>query len=102
MEVGGQLHSLAALTPEKYFMTWPRHIQVLRVASSCLLLSDGHTSHTNLQTLKFYKENNIHMFCLSSHATYRLQPLGRSIFRPLRSYYDNECNSFIWKTKREM
>ena len=52
----------------------------------------------SLQALKFCEEND-NMICLPSHTTHRLQPLDRSFFKPLKNYYNNECNTFIRNTQ---
>lgn len=86
---------------EEAFMKWLQHFEAHRVPGPCILLLDGHASHKTLQALQFCEDHNINMICLPSHTTHRLQPLDRSFFKPLKSYYDNECMSFMRNTKGE-
>jgi hypothetical protein len=54
----------SGLISEDSFRSWLHRFQVHRVAGLCPLLIDGHTSHTNLQALEFYEDNNIRKACL--------------------------------------
>lgn len=61
-----------------------------------ILILDGHASHCgNVEMLEFAKDNDIILLGLPSHTTHFLQPLYRSFFKALKSYYDYECNSFM-------
>lgn len=61
-----------------------------------ILILDGHASHCgNVEMLEFAKDNDIILLGLPSHTTHFLQPLDRSFFKSLKSYYDYECNSFM-------
>lgn len=86
---------------EDAFLSWLHHFQKNRVPGACLLLVDGHASHKSLGALTFCDKNDINMVCLPSHTTHRLQPLDRSFFKPLKAYYDNECNKFVRNTQGE-
>ena len=84
---------------EDVFLKWLHHFQAHRAPGTCLLLLDGHISHKSLQALQYCEENNIHMICLPSHTSRRLQPLGQSFFKPLKDYYDDECNTFMHRPR---
>jgi hypothetical protein len=87
----------SGLIDKYFFTTWLSNFQAHSVACPCLLLSDGHASHKDLKALEFCAGNNIHIVCLPSHTTQRLQRMERTFFKPLELYYDTECNSFMRK-----
>jgi hypothetical protein len=79
------------------------------------MLSNGYGSHKSLQALEFWEIKNINMTCLSGSAhthththththkhththTHRPRLLNGSFFKPLKSYYSNECISLIRKS----
>ena len=62
-----------------------------------LLLLDGHSTHFELRSLQFAKENNIIIFCLPPHTTHVCQPLDCSLFRPLNEHWKQECHKFYQK-----
>ena len=61
-----------------------------------LLLLDGHSTHFELRSLQFAKENNI-IFCLPPHTTHVCQPLDCSLFKPLKEHSRQECHKFYQK-----
>lgn len=81
------------------FTTWLKHFQKHVNATKekpVLLLLDGHTTHSkNLAALTFAKENYITLLQLPGHTTHRLQPLDRSFFKPLGSYYVKEQTKWL-------
>ena len=52
-------------------------------ARPVVLLLDGHTSHINLESAKFARENGIILYCLPAHTTHALQPCDVGFFKPL-------------------
>ena len=49
-----------------------------------LLLVDGHSSHIDVNTSKFCKENRISLYCLRSHSSLTTQPLDVGFYGPLK------------------
>ncbi|XP_063241227.1 uncharacterized protein LOC134541602 [Bacillus rossius redtenbacheri] len=80
---------------EEAFVKWLHHFQKFRVAGRCLIVLDGHSSHKSIQALEFCEKNLISIICLPSHTTHRLQPLDRSFFKPLKTFYNETCNKFV-------
>lgn len=65
-----------------------------------LLILDGHTSHSNsIDLLDLANENDVIILCLPSHTTQALQPLDRSFFKPLKTFYNHEANAWMLKNK---
>ena len=81
---------------EEQFLKWLSHFQLHRPTGPCLLILDGHASHTkNMQAIEFCNANEITIVCLPSHTTHALQPLDRSFFGPFKVHYKHAFNSWI-------
>ncbi|KAJ8953481.1 hypothetical protein NQ318_023602 [Aromia moschata] len=59
------------------------------------LIVDNHTSHVSLECVNFCRSNNIILLGLPPHTTHRLQPLYVAFFGPLKSFYNQACDSFM-------
>lgn len=65
-----------------------------------LLILDGHSSHTtNFEMLEYTEEKEIVLLCLSSHSTQALQPLDMSFFKPLKDYFKQVADTFMFSNK---
>jgi hypothetical protein len=64
-----------------------------------LLFLDGHGSHINMPFLEWCYAHNIHVCAYPPHTTHRLQPLDKSLFSPLATYYSQELDSWIQRTQ---
>ena len=62
-----------------------------------LLMVDGHSTHSDLTSLKFAKDRKVTIFCLPPHTTHECQPLDCSLFKPLKDYWRQECHKFYSK-----
>jgi transposase len=72
---------------EDIFLEWLQHFLKHRSPGKCLLILDGHASHSSLKCLDYCRDNGIEMLCLSPHKTQVLQPLDRTVFKPIKTYY---------------
>lgn len=63
--------------------------------SKVILILDGHSSHKNLEALKFAKANGVLLLCLPPHCTHWMQPLDVSFFGPLDAYYNREMSTWL-------
>ena len=79
------------------FLDWLKtHLFPKKPPGKMLLILDGHSAHTtNLETLQFAEEHEIILFCLPPHTTHYLQPLDRSFFKSLKSYFYEGCRYFV-------
>lgn len=59
-----------------------------------LLLVDGHTTHIDLETSKFCKENGILLYCLLAHSSHITQPLDVGFFGALKTNWKKACDKF--------
>ena len=84
------------------FKQWLKDVFVPRKDSGkVLLLLDGHTSHcSDPELLDFTVENDIILLCLPSHTTHWLQPLDRSFFKPLKTYWEQACSQWLRNNPR--
>jgi len=62
-----------------------------------LLMLDGHSTHTDLLSLKFARDRKVTIFCLPPHTTHECQPLDCSLFKPLKDQWRQECHKFYCK-----
>lgn len=61
-----------------------------------LLIMDGHSSHcSDVEMLEIADRNEIILLCLPSHCTQALQPLDRSFFGPLKTYWNQEAKTWM-------
>lgn len=56
---------------------------------------DNHSSHCSLKVFNFCKSNGISVVTLPPHTSHRLQPLDVCFYGPLKTAYNQECDSFI-------
>lgn len=83
------------INAELFFKWLKEHFMPRKPAGKTLLILDGHTSHSNaFEMLEFAENNDIIILCLPSHTTQALQPLDRSFFKPLKSFFHNEAK--VW------
>ena len=67
-----------------------------------LLMLDGHSTHSDLISLKFANDHKVTIFCLPPHTTHECQPLDCSLFKPLKDYWRQECHKFYFKNPRSV
>ena len=60
-----------------------------------LLIMDGHESHSYVELIEKASAEQIIMVELPSHTSHWLQPLDRSVFYSLKSYYNEVCQDFL-------
>lgn len=87
----------SAYVTSEIFMDWlENHFLPRKPAGKTLLILDGHASHMNsFKMLEFCVLNDIILLCLPSHTTHYLQPLDRSYFKPLKTYFYQACQNWM-------
>lgn len=60
-----------------------------------ILFVDNHRSHTSLQAIDFARDSGIIMVGFPPHTTHRLQPMDVSFFGPFKTYFSQECDSYL-------
>ena len=80
------------------FLTFLKHF-VAHVRPSptdkVILLLDNHVSHLSVDVLQFAKYNGVVMVSFPPHCSHKLQPLDRSVYGPLKRYYNVACDDWI-------
>ena len=60
-----------------------------------LLLIDGHSTHYNPSFITKAAHEKVIVFCLPPNTTHLLQPLDKSAFGPLKTFWNQECQDYI-------
>ena len=92
----GVSHVSGWMTSEN-FVLWLRHFISHSKCSKeapVLLLLDNHASHISIETLDLAKSNGIHLLTLPPHCSHKLQPLDRTVYGPLKKFYNVACNAW--------
>jgi hypothetical protein len=59
------------------------------------LFLDNHSSHLSIEALNLAKDNGIIMVSFPPHCSHKLQPLDRSVFGPMKGYFNNFATSWM-------
>ena len=80
-------------------MSWLRNFvkdtQEKAGRSRRLLILDGHSSHVNMEFIRYADKHRVIVMVLPSHTTDRLQPLDISLFSPLATTYTKHLDAYI-------
>nr|XP_004209551.2 MFS-type transporter clz9-like [Hydra vulgaris] len=87
------------------FIEWIKHF--VRYSNCChespvLLLLDSHKSHISVRALDLAIQHGITMLSFSSHCTHKLKPLDRTVFGPLKRFYNAACENWMVTNPRPM
>ena len=63
---------------------------------------DNHDSHLSVESLELAKRNGVIVLTLPPHTSNKTQPLGRSVFGPLKTFYNNLCNGWMMSNPGEI
>lgn len=79
------------------FYKWlTEHFIPMKPHGKVLLMLDGHSSHSTApDMLQTAADNDIILLCFPGHTTSALQPLDKSVFGPLKTYFNQETNQFM-------
>ena len=66
----------------------------VQVKRPILLLVDGHSTHINLETSEFCRENGIVLYCLLEHASHIMQPLDLCLFSSLKAQWKQAVHAW--------
>lgn len=87
------------------FVEWFNHFlkhSAASVNNPCLLILDGHSTHTNnLEVTDLARNHGVTLLCLPPHCSHKLQPLDVAFMKPLSTYYDQECENG-WKNNHSI
>lgn len=63
-----------------------------------LLILDNHCWHVSIQAIETARKAGIVMLTLPPHTSHRLQPLDRTAFGPMKTYYNRAVNNWMRAT----
>ncbi|XP_065685203.1 uncharacterized protein LOC136097099 [Hydra vulgaris] len=88
----------------KIFIEWINHFLYSNCSheSPVLLLLDSHKSHISVRALDLAIQHGIAMLSFSLHCTNKLQPLDRTVFGPLKRFYNAACGNWMVTNSRPM
>ncbi|XP_065642579.1 uncharacterized protein LOC136074203 [Hydra vulgaris] len=70
--------------------------------SPVLLLLDSHESHISVKGLELAIQHGITMISFPPHCSHKLQPLDRTVFGPLKRFYNSACDNWMVLNPRPM
>ncbi|XP_067939990.1 uncharacterized protein [Watersipora subatra] len=83
---------------QEIFLQWLEHFAKHAKCSHqhpVLLLMDNHTSHVSISAIESAKEKGIILLTFPPHCSHKLQPLDRTVYGPLKRYYNDSCTRWM-------
>ena len=93
----GATHPSGWMTKEnflKYLAHFQKHANC-SLGNKHLLILDNHDSHVNIEVIDFARANGLVLLTLPPHTSHKLQPLDRSVFGPLKTYYNSAASDWM-------
>ncbi|XP_065652823.1 uncharacterized protein LOC136080140 [Hydra vulgaris] len=87
------------------FIEWIKHFVKYSNCSQespILLLLDSHESHISVKGLELAIQHGITMISFPPHCSHKLQPLDRTVFGPLKRFYNSACDNWMVSNPRPM
>ena len=85
-------------TDGKIFYEWLVHFQDYVRASSekkCIIILDNHSSHMYLPAINYARRHGIEFLTTPPHTSHGLQPLDRTFFGPIKTFYSHEAEKWM-------
>jgi len=60
-----------------------------------LMILDNHDSHISVASIDFAKSHGVVMLTFPPHCSHKMQPLDRSVYGPLKKFYNSACDSWM-------
>ncbi|XP_067932915.1 uncharacterized protein [Watersipora subatra] len=83
---------------QEIFLQWLKHFAKHAKCSHqhpVLLLMDNHTSYVSISAIESAKEKGIILLTFPPHCSHKLQPLDRTVYDPLKRYYNDSCTRWM-------
>ncbi|XP_053623521.1 uncharacterized protein LOC128682698 [Plodia interpunctella] len=83
---------------EENFIKYARHfVKYVKPSKEkpVLLLLDNHESHLSIEVIDFFKNNGVTILSFPPHCSHKLQPLDRSVYGPLKKYYNKASDNWL-------
>jgi transposase-like protein len=93
----GSAYQSGWMTSKTFFAFMKHFVKHARCTKEkpVLVLLDNHESHISIPVLDFAKSNGIHILTFYPHTSHKMQPLDRTVFGPLKNYYNKACDSWM-------
>ncbi|CAH1954840.1 unnamed protein product [Acanthoscelides obtectus] len=100
---GGPVGSIGAANPSgwsnvdlfyKFMQHFANHVKP-NIEKPTIILLDNHDSHISISTIDFCKANGIMLVTFHPHTSHKFQPLDRTVFGPLKTYYNKACSEWM-------
>lgn len=78
----------------EYLELFKNHVKPT-VEYPIILLLDNQSSHVNVNAINFCKNNGILMITFHPHTSHKMQPLDRTVFGPMKTYYNTACSEWM-------
>ncbi|CAK1586780.1 unnamed protein product [Parnassius mnemosyne] len=78
----------------KFLKHFVRHVQP-NADRKHLIIMDNHESHCSFDALNYAKDNGIVLLTIPPHTSHKLQPLDRTVFGPLKTFYSQAASNFM-------
>ena len=65
------------------------------VDKKILMILDNHKSHISVASLQLAKNSGIVLLTFPPHTSHKLQPLDRTVFGPLKTFYNVACGEWM-------
>ena len=66
-----------------------------------ILILDGHASHKTLEVVDMCRQSGVVLICLPPHTTHHMQPLDKTVYGPLKTNYNEECDRWMLQNPRQ-
>jgi len=66
-----------------------------------ILILDGHASHKTLEVVDMCRQSGVVLICLPPHTTHHMQPLDETVYGPLKTNYNEECDRWMLQNPRQ-
>lgn len=62
-----------------------------------ILTMDNHDSHISVAAVTYAKDHGVHILTLPPHTSNKTQPLDRTVFSPMKTYYNCAADSWMMR-----
>ncbi|KAB0790097.1 hypothetical protein PPYR_15584 [Photinus pyralis] len=93
----GAAHQSGWMTSENFLIFIEHFVQFVKCSKDkpVLLILDNHESHLSISVLNYCKLNGVVLLSFPPHTSHRLQPLDRTVYGPLKRYYNSAADGWM-------
>lgn len=96
-ETSGCTHPSGWMTAASFLLFLKHFVKYTKcsVEDKQLLIMDNHDSHISVDGVNYAKNNGTVLLTIPPHTSHKLQPLDRSLFGPLKKYYNTAAADWM-------